>query len=65
MSKVSLKKQKKKHVATFPLVNIDSAGIDISDKEMMVAVPPDRDGEFVRCTLQDDFIIPYPKFGTN
>jgi len=48
MSKVSLKKQKKKHVATFPLVNIDSAGIDISDKEMMVAVPVDRDEEFVR-----------------
>ena len=48
MSKGSLKKQKKKNVATFSLVNIDSAGIDISDKEMMVAIPPDRDKEPVR-----------------
>lgn len=48
MPKVSLKRQKRKNVATFPLVNIDSAGIDISDKEMMVAVPWDRSEESVR-----------------
>ena len=41
-------KLKKKNVATFPLVNINAAGIDIADKEMAVAVPVDRDEEPVR-----------------
>jgi transposase len=48
MNKVSLKKQKKKNVATFSLVNPNSAGVDIADKEMAVAVPTDRSTKPVR-----------------
>ena len=48
MTKAKVKKTRKKNVATFPLVNMDSAGIDISDKEMAVAVPADRTEEPVR-----------------
>lgn len=48
MYKTKVKNPKKKNVATFPLVNIDSAGIDISSREMAVAVPSDRDDDPVR-----------------
>ena len=48
MPKFNSKKQNKKNVASFPLVNLDAAGIDISAKEMAVAVPADRDEEPVK-----------------
>jgi transposase len=48
MSSVKVKKSKKKSVSTFPLINIDAAGIDIADKEMAVAVPIGRDKESFR-----------------
>lgn len=42
MSKGTKKRIKGKQISVFPIINLNAAGIDVSDKEMMVCVPGDR-----------------------
>lgn len=42
MSKRTKKRVKKQRISVFPILNPNAAGIDVSDKEMMVCVPGDR-----------------------
>lgn len=42
MSKNTKKLIKKQRITVFPILNPNAAGIDVSDKEMMVCVPADR-----------------------
>ena len=42
MSKSTKKRIKKQRISVFPILNPNAAGIDVSDKEMVVCVPGDR-----------------------
>lgn len=42
MSKRTKNRVKKQRISAFPILNPNAAGIDVSDKEMMVCVPGDR-----------------------
>lgn len=39
MSKIKQKKTKVRRISSLPVINSTAAGIDVSDKEMMVAYP--------------------------
>jgi len=56
MSKSTKKQVKKKRIAVFPILHPNAAGIDVSDKEMMVCVPGDRCDEPIQVfgTFTDD-----------
>ena len=41
--------KKAQRIAKLPVINPNAAGIDIGATQIFVAVPPDRDGESVRC----------------
>lgn len=47
-AKTKQRKKKNKSITSFPMINPDSAGIDLGSKEHWVAIPPDRDKESVR-----------------
>lgn len=46
------KRAKKNHVKRFPVINPNASGIDVSDKEMVVAFPPENDGSQLTETFE-------------
>lgn len=58
MTKVKKKKEKKKNLNEFNIINTNAAGIDISSKDYVVSVPEDRSSKNIRtfgaftCDLQ-------------
>ena len=45
---MSKSRRKSKRIETFAIINADAAGIDVSDKEMAVAVSPEQIEENVK-----------------
>ncbi len=59
MLKKTIKKEKKQNIVEMLLVNPHAAGIDISVKEHVVAIPPDRKTDQVKCfgTMTCDLLM--------